>query len=76
MVGHCQAGAARQRRDLLQPVWPQRLCAPRFWKCFVAGKRYREGGRGFLIAVCAGLYPLLSYLKARYQDEIEETREP
>lgn len=38
----------------------------RFWKCFVRRKGYREGGLGLLIAICAGLYPILSYLKARY----------
>lgn len=38
----------------------------RFWKCYVRRKGYREGGLGFLIALCAALYPLLSYLKARY----------
>lgn len=38
----------------------------RFWKCYVQRKGYREGGLGFLIALCAALFPLLSYLKARY----------
>lgn len=37
----------------------------RFWKCYVARKGYREGPHGFLIALMAGLYPILSYLKAR-----------
>jgi len=37
----------------------------RFMKCFFARQGYREGGYGFLIALFAGLYPLLSYLKAR-----------
>ncbi len=39
----------------------------RFFKCYVLRKGYREGGLGILIAVFAGLYPLLSHLKARYQ---------
>jgi glycosyltransferase involved in cell wall biosynthesis len=38
----------------------------RFWKCFVRRQGYKEGGMGLLIAICAGLYPILSYLKARY----------
>ena len=38
----------------------------RFWKCFVARKGYREGYMGFLIALLASLYPILSYLKARF----------
>ncbi len=37
----------------------------RFWKCYVGRKGYRDGEWGFLIALCAALYPILSYLKAR-----------
>ncbi len=37
----------------------------RFFKCYVSRKGYKEGDLGFLIAVMAGLYPLLSNLKAR-----------
>jgi glycosyltransferase involved in cell wall biosynthesis len=37
----------------------------RFWKCYVGRRGYREGQWGFLIALCAALYPILSYLKAR-----------
>ena len=39
----------------------------RFWKCYVGRKGYREGQWGFLIALCAALYPILSYLKARLE---------
>ena len=39
----------------------------RFIKCYVMRRGYREGGYGFLIALFAGLFPLLSYLKARYE---------
>lgn len=42
----------------------------RFFKCYVRRKGYREGGWGLLIALCAGLFPLLAYLKAT----LEETR--
>ncbi|MBI1364142.1 MAG: glycosyltransferase [Proteobacteria bacterium] len=41
----------------------------RFFKCYVARKGYKEGALGFLIALCAGLYPLLSYLRARIRLE-------
>ncbi|MEK9672765.1 MAG: glycosyltransferase family 2 protein [Rhodospirillaceae bacterium] len=41
----------------------------RFFKCYVARKGYREGGYGFLIALCAGLYPLISHLKAKLEDD-------
>jgi glycosyltransferase involved in cell wall biosynthesis len=40
----------------------------RFWKCYVTRHGYREGPYGFLIALFAGLYPILSYLKARLED--------
>lgn len=46
-----------------------RRMASRFWKCYVTRKGYREGRYGFLIAVFAGLYPILSYLKATLEDE-------
>jgi len=42
-----------------------RRIASRFWKCYVGRKGYREGPYGLLIALCAALYPILSYLKAR-----------
>ena len=39
----------------------------RFMKCYISRKGYREGGWGFLIALMAGLYPLLSTLRARLE---------
>ena len=39
----------------------------RFGKCYVVHKGYREGPYGLLIALLAGLYPLISYLKARLE---------
>jgi glycosyltransferase involved in cell wall biosynthesis len=41
----------------------------RFYKCYWRRKGYREGRWGFLIALMAGLYPILSYLKAILEDE-------
>ncbi|MEM9682435.1 MAG: glycosyltransferase family 2 protein [Pseudomonadota bacterium] len=41
----------------------------RFYKCYVVRKGYREGAYGFMIALFAGLYPILSYLKARLEEE-------
>ncbi len=41
----------------------------RFYKCYWRRKGYREGRWGFLIALMAGLYPILSYLKAVLEDE-------
>lgn len=37
----------------------------RFFKCYVSRKGYREGDLGFLISLMAGLYPILSNLRAR-----------
>jgi glycosyltransferase involved in cell wall biosynthesis len=44
----------------------------RFYKCYVLRKGYREGVLGLIIAICAGLYPILSYAKAL---EIQRSRE-
>ncbi len=41
----------------------------RFWKCYVGRRGYREGPYGLAIALCAALYPILSYLKARLEPE-------
>lgn len=41
----------------------------RFFRCYVRRKGYREGGFGLLIALMAGLYPLISTLKARHEPE-------
>ena len=43
-----------------------RRVVSRFWKCFVSRRGYKEGGVGFVIALCGALYPILSYLKAKY----------
>lgn len=44
-----------------------RRIVSRFWKCYVGRRGYREGLWGFLISLCAALYPILSYLKARLE---------
>ena len=44
---------------------------PRFLKCFISRKGYKEGKWGFIIAVMASLYIILSYLKAT---EIKEKK--
>ncbi|BAE48953.1 glycosyltransferase family 2 protein [Paramagnetospirillum magneticum] len=41
----------------------------RFFKCYVRRGGWREGGYGLIIAICAGLYPLLSHFKAKYEKE-------
>lgn len=39
----------------------------RFYKCYIRRKGYKEGSIGFLIAILAGIYPMTSYIKAKYQ---------
>ncbi|MBC7433837.1 MAG: glycosyltransferase family 2 protein [Rubritepida sp.] len=46
-----------------------RRFASRFIKSLVSRRGYREGGWGVLLAFCAGLFPLLSHLKARLEPE-------
>jgi glycosyltransferase involved in cell wall biosynthesis len=46
-----------------------RRIVSRFLKCYVRRKGYREGGYGLLIALFAGLYPIISTIKARVEDE-------
>ena len=46
-----------------------RRTVSRFCKCYIGRRGYREGPYGFLIALCAALYPILSYLKARLESE-------
>lgn len=48
----------------------------RFWKCYVRRKGHREGGLGFLIALMAGLYPILSHLRAKELLEARRTTRP
>ena len=45
----------------------------RFVKCYVFRKGYKEGGYGFLIALFAGLFPILSHIKAK---ELLAKRDP
>ncbi|GAB6053691.1 glycosyltransferase family 2 protein [Magnetospira thiophila] len=45
-----------------------RRLVSRFFKCYVSRKGYKEGGYGLIIALFAGLYPLLAHLKAKLED--------
>ena len=60
------AADLRDSGDIGTAIDNYRRIVSRFWKCFVSRKGYREGGIGFVIAVCGALYPILSYLKAKY----------
>jgi glycosyltransferase involved in cell wall biosynthesis len=39
----------------------------RFYKSYIRRKGYREGSLGFLIGMLAALYPMVSYIKAKYR---------
>jgi glycosyltransferase involved in cell wall biosynthesis len=58
----------RESGDIGSGFHNARRVVSRFWGCYVRSGGWREGGLGFLIAVFAGLYPLVSYLKAKYED--------
>lgn len=60
----------RESGELARQSLPANLrrMVGRFLKCYVARRGYREGGYGLMIAICAGLYPLISYLKASLED--------
>jgi glycosyltransferase involved in cell wall biosynthesis len=59
----------RQSGDIGSYPRNLRRIVSRFWKCYVGRRGYREGPYGFLIALCAALYPILSYLKARLEPD-------
>jgi glycosyltransferase involved in cell wall biosynthesis len=40
----------------------------RFYKCYVRRKAYKEGGYGFLLALCTALEPVLAHLKATLEE--------
>jgi glycosyltransferase involved in cell wall biosynthesis len=41
----------------------------RFWKSYVSRRGYREGGYGLALGLFSALYPILSYLKARADED-------
>ena len=45
----------------------------RFYKVYIRRKAYKEGGYGFIIALCGALYPLVSHIKA--VNEVGPSRE-
>jgi glycosyltransferase involved in cell wall biosynthesis len=59
----------RQSGDIGSTANNVRRFVSRFLKCYVFRKGYREGGYGLIIAICAGLYPLLSHLKAKLEND-------
>lgn len=64
-----RAADLRQSGDIGSLAANVRRIFSRFWKCYVGRRGYREGGWGFLIALMAALYPILSHLKARLEPD-------
>lgn len=64
-----KASDMRERGEIGSTANNVRRLFTRFFKCYVSRKGYREGGYGLLIALCAGLYPLLSHLKAKLEKD-------
>ncbi len=60
-----RAADLRDKREIGSLGGNVRRFFSRFLKCYVMRRGYREGAIGFLNALFAGLYPLLSHLKAR-----------
>jgi glycosyltransferase involved in cell wall biosynthesis len=76
MIRRLDSYSSARARDLRErgETWGStasnvRRMVSRFFKCYVARKGWKEGGYGFIIAVCAALYPMLSHLKAKYEKE-------
>jgi glycosyltransferase involved in cell wall biosynthesis len=75
MIGRLDRYTTARARDLRESGRPGSLTSnlrrlvSRFFKCYVGRQGYREGRWGLLIALFAGLYPLLSYLKATLEQE-------
>jgi len=74
MIRRLDRYSALRARDLRDAGLPEsfgrnlRRMPTRFWKCYVRRRGYREGYYGFLIALFAALYPMLSWLRARLED--------
>ena len=75
MIRRLDRYTAAKAKDLRDAGMPEsfarnvRRIFTRFWKCYVGRKGYREGKYGFLIALFAAIYPVLSWLRAKLDPE-------
>ncbi len=75
MIRRLDSSSSARARDLRDSgeigTMPRNLrrMVSRSFKCYVSRKGYREGGYGLLIAIGAGLYPLLSHIKAKLEQD-------
>ncbi len=74
MIRRLDRYTAARARDLREAGMPEsfgrnlRRLFTRFFKCYVRREGWREGYYGFLIALMAGLYPMISWLRARLEE--------
>ena len=54
--------------EVMSPANAFRKFLSRFYKVYFRLSAYKEGGYGFMIALCAALYPLISNIKAIYEE--------
>ena len=60
-----------ERKENIPPLWIIiRKGMTRFFKCYVSRKGYKEGKLGFLIALMAFLFLVISYLKATLEKKV------
>ena len=75
MIRRLDRYTAARARDLREAGLPEsfgrnvRRIFTRFWKCYVRRKGYKEGHYGFLIALFAAIYPVISWLRAKLETE-------
>jgi glycosyltransferase involved in cell wall biosynthesis len=75
MLRRLDSYTTARARDLREwgdpdPTWKYvRRIFSRFYKCYIRRHGHREGGWGVLIALMAGLYPILSHLKAKLEKD-------
>lgn len=65
----CDRGAVGSFPNVLRKIFS------RFWKCYVRRKAYKEGGYGFVLALCTALEPMLSHLKATLEEMPRRARD-
>ena len=64
-----RAADLRESREFRPFPTLARKCFSRFLKSYLTRRGYREGGIGILIALFAALYPLVSQMKAQFDDD-------
>ncbi|MFL2682342.1 MAG: glycosyltransferase family 2 protein [Alphaproteobacteria bacterium] len=65
----------RKSSKKLPPLWiTVRRSLTRFYKCYITRKGYKEKGWGFLNASFAALFVLISYLKAKLENDQESPK--